>query len=303
MRNQPIVQRGLRLASSFFLWLVALGTTATLGQNPSPYSTPPLPLPFQDALADGRACPDCPSMILLQPASFVMGAMPGVGLNNERTDKNHPIPVEIPKPFAMSIQEVTRSEFAAFIAANPQQETPGPCAGLFDGAFEKRDNADWKSPVFNKPKIIQRFAFPGIRQKPIPSGSAALPDRPIVCQPKRNGSLQHARGAPVNTGGESIWQPVKPTASATNAENASPIRPPPKRWSPILLAFSTWRAMSGSGRKIVMSPISTQKSPAISQPQQPGRKIAKESSGAAPGATTPGFCGPVSVKAGSRASG
>ena len=150
MRNQPIVQRGLRLASSFFLWLVALGTTATLGQNPSPYSTPPLPLPFQDALADGRACPDCPSMILLQPASFVMGAMPGVGLNNERTDKNHPIPVEIPKPFAMSIQEVTRSEFAAFIAANPQQETPGPCAGLFDGVFEKRDNADWKSPGFQQ---------------------------------------------------------------------------------------------------------------------------------------------------------
>jgi len=121
---------------------------AAMAQNPQAFSAPTAPLLFQDPLADGSACPFCPKLALLSPGSFAMGAMPGVGHNNERTSKNTPIPVEIKSPFAISIYEITRKEFAAFIEANPDQDTATPCAGMFDGAFEKRALANWRSPGF-----------------------------------------------------------------------------------------------------------------------------------------------------------
>ncbi len=119
-------------------------------QDTKSFSAPTSPLIFKDPLANGGACPHCPQMAMLPPGLFVMGAMPGVGNNNERTSRNRPIPVEIKTPFAISVHEVTRSEFAAFIEARPQHDAKPGCAGLFDGIFEKRTNASWRQPGFTQ---------------------------------------------------------------------------------------------------------------------------------------------------------
>ena len=136
--------------SCYLLFLAGfLASHAAKAQNANLFSAPTTPLLFQDALTDGTACPYCPKLVMLSPGSFVMGAMPGIGHNNERTSKNMPLAVEIENPFAMSIYEVTRREFAAFVEANPKHNQQEGCAGLFGGAFENREQANWKTPGFS----------------------------------------------------------------------------------------------------------------------------------------------------------
>ncbi|MBI3013561.1 MAG: SUMF1/EgtB/PvdO family nonheme iron enzyme [Candidatus Tectomicrobia bacterium] len=92
-----------------------------------------------------RDCAECPEMVTIPPGRFNMGA--GDGYENEKPVHK----VTIGQPFAVGKFEVTRGEYAAFVAATGHS-TAGDCdtytRGRSGGRYEMNDAASWRDPGF-----------------------------------------------------------------------------------------------------------------------------------------------------------
>ncbi|MDV7339527.1 formylglycine-generating enzyme family protein [Terasakiella sp. A23] len=116
---------------------------------------------FQDVMQDGQACQNCPVMVRIKPGHFYMGAIPNVGHDDERAKNGGAFLVPILKSFSVSVGEITRQQFAAFLEDQPDYKLAEACAGLFEGHFLKRKTANWHNPGFdqmaNHPVVCVRW--------------------------------------------------------------------------------------------------------------------------------------------------
>jgi formylglycine-generating enzyme required for sulfatase activity len=95
-----------------------------------------------------RDCDGCPEMIVVPAGTFVMGTpgatMPGSAAAAERDA----IVVDVTRPFAIGRHEVTRAQYARFVADSAYEPQPG--CRVWDPALE-RFNEDprrgWQSPA------------------------------------------------------------------------------------------------------------------------------------------------------------
>lgn len=118
-------------------WLVAF-VLCTAAQA----QTPPAGTTF-------RECGDCPEMVVLPPASFVMGS-PANEVGHDE-DEGPQRMVTIAGPFAAGRHEVTRGQFAAFVAASGYQSQGGNCWywNTDEGKYKNDDTSrSWRNPGF-----------------------------------------------------------------------------------------------------------------------------------------------------------
>lgn len=101
-----------------------------------------------------RDCPQCPEMVHIPPGSFVMGSSPEVeqadGVPADHIGTNAPRHrVTITSGFYLGRYEVTRGEFAAFVAATGRQ-MPMSCWGPLADGDTKHEFKDrnWAQPGF-----------------------------------------------------------------------------------------------------------------------------------------------------------
>jgi len=86
-----------------------------------------------------RDCPDCPEMVVIPPGSFRMG------LNGSSSNNVHS--VQINKAFAIAKTEITRGQFATFIAESGYSADSG-CFTFEDVRPERRPNRNWRNPGY-----------------------------------------------------------------------------------------------------------------------------------------------------------
>ncbi len=102
-----------------------------------------------------RDCPQCPEMVSLPVGSFVMGAAPGEE-DRERVperSRNLAAPlrsVRISQPVSFGRYEVTRAQYAAFVAATARPI--GASCALYDanGKWADRPGVSWRNPGFEQ---------------------------------------------------------------------------------------------------------------------------------------------------------
>jgi formylglycine-generating enzyme required for sulfatase activity len=102
----------------------------------------------QQPLAAGtifRDCPDCPDMAVIPAGRFVMGA-PQDDVDR-RPDEGPVHKVAIAAPFALMTTEVTRDQFAAFVAATGHEMADWECY-LADKEWKGDPDATWLDPGF-----------------------------------------------------------------------------------------------------------------------------------------------------------
>lgn len=106
-----------------------------------------------------RDCEGCPEMVVLPAGSFVMGTPGAAGA------EGHPVAIDIARPFALARRELTRGEFARFVAATGYEQRPGcrtwdPALGRFseDGRRGWRDPATPSTPDDSLPVSCVSFA-------------------------------------------------------------------------------------------------------------------------------------------------
>ena len=63
-----------------------------------------------------KDCRDCPEMVVVPAGKYVMGTAPGKLAEVEEAAELQPVPITIPAAFGIGRFEVTRAEYAAFIA-------------------------------------------------------------------------------------------------------------------------------------------------------------------------------------------
>jgi formylglycine-generating enzyme len=133
-------------------WLLVSGvvvlslwsTAVTRGQSNLPTA------PFRD-------CAGCPMLLVMPPGSFTMGVPAGEEEHEGLADRNRgrSVPqhqVTIARPFGLGKYEVTRAEFASFVAATGHQ-TGDKCNALtadLGGGFSFKETAGytWRNPGF-----------------------------------------------------------------------------------------------------------------------------------------------------------
>jgi formylglycine-generating enzyme required for sulfatase activity len=122
-------------------------TTAT----PAPGQT------FTDTLADGSLCPFCPEMVMIPAGSFTMGSsaterkwsVEEGGTEDEVKDEQPAHTVRLAAGFALGRTEITRRQFARFVAATGR-DMSGGCYS-WTGSEWKLDAAkNWRSPGFDQ---------------------------------------------------------------------------------------------------------------------------------------------------------
>lgn len=112
-----------------------------------------------DAPLDSNAtgfqdCADCPAMIRVPAGSVMIGAGPDAF--DRKANERQRVPATIAAPFAMAETEVTRAQFAAFIAATkysmPRGELdgkPGPIGcNYWNGVYGYVAVLSWQNPGF-----------------------------------------------------------------------------------------------------------------------------------------------------------
>jgi formylglycine-generating enzyme required for sulfatase activity len=109
--------------------LVALATPATAGEVTS---------------SAFRDCPQCPLMVTVPAGSFEMGSTDAKEGNGDEVPRYR---VTFRRPFAIGANEVTRGEFARFVAATGFVAAGG-CNTLVDGDWKSIPERDWASPGF-----------------------------------------------------------------------------------------------------------------------------------------------------------
>ena len=100
-----------------------------------------------------RDCPDCPEMVMLAPGRFVMGAAPGEEERENVMDyfRGHSVPqhsVTIKDRFAIAKFDVTRDEYAQFVAETNRPD-PDSCYGPDESGGESdKKGVNWHSPGY-----------------------------------------------------------------------------------------------------------------------------------------------------------
>ncbi len=105
----------------------------------------PAEAPVQASVAPGTVlhdCPSCPAMVALPTGRFKQGANEGENLSAFDKPRHW---VAISHPVAMSMNPVTRDEYAAFVAATGR-DVPG--CDIYDGVWKHDPNGSWKNPGF-----------------------------------------------------------------------------------------------------------------------------------------------------------
>ena len=92
-----------------------------------------------------RDCPACPEMVVVPAGEFLMGSD---RRDDESFDFERPRHRVALGGFALGVHEVTRDEYAAFVAATGRGS--GDRCWAFDGddGFEWREDASWRSPRY-----------------------------------------------------------------------------------------------------------------------------------------------------------
>lgn len=119
--------------------VLVLGISLAPGNLVGHAATPPAPF---------RDCSDCPEMVPVPAARFVMGSP--VSEPGRFDDEGPQRDVTIAAPFAVSATPITRSDYVAFLAATQRAEAPG-CAAMNDAGEWVRDPAlDYQYPGFEQ---------------------------------------------------------------------------------------------------------------------------------------------------------
>ena len=92
-----------------------------------------------------RDCADCPEMVVLPAGSFTMGSPSDEEGREDYEGPQHG--VTIAKPFAVGKYEVTRAEFARFVAETGHA-TGGSCSTYEGGKWNNRSGRGWRDPGF-----------------------------------------------------------------------------------------------------------------------------------------------------------
>jgi formylglycine-generating enzyme required for sulfatase activity len=127
----------LRYAITLFAGSLALAGTA-LGLEPGET--------FRD-------CADCPEMVAIRAGSFTMGSTAAVtkreGIPDKRAARERPRHrVEFARPFAIGKYEVTRGEYAAFVAA--ADHAGAGCKYWTGDKFEIDKARSWRNPGYKQ---------------------------------------------------------------------------------------------------------------------------------------------------------
>ena len=119
-------------------------TVTAAAPAPPPPESQPQPQPPPPALPTGpfRDCSECPEMTVVPAGTFVMGSPSGEAGRAPSEGPQHR--VKISHPFALGTHEVTRDQFAAFVAATHQVVTG--CEAR--GGIKAKDAKSWHDPGF-----------------------------------------------------------------------------------------------------------------------------------------------------------
>ncbi len=124
----------------------ALATTRLAGLRPAAGADPPASRPTAAdpaAVETFRDCPSCPEMVVIPAGTFRMGCQAGRDACPDDELPAHEVEVG---SFALSKHEVTRGQFAAFVAATGY-DTPGGCVGWGSGSWRDQDGQNDDHPV------------------------------------------------------------------------------------------------------------------------------------------------------------
>jgi formylglycine-generating enzyme required for sulfatase activity len=94
-----------------------------------------------------KDCADCPEMVVVPAGFFLMGSP--AREEGRTTDEGPQHKVSIPRPLAIGRTEVTRAQFARFVADTGHKSDGGCYAwGATKQEFAKRADANWNNPGF-----------------------------------------------------------------------------------------------------------------------------------------------------------
>jgi formylglycine-generating enzyme required for sulfatase activity len=129
-------------AATWAILAIATCSNVCLAADGLP-TTPPAPgTRFRD-------CPDCPEMIVIPTGSFTMGSPSFEKGRNDNGDNEGPQHlVEIQRPFAIGIYDITRGEYMAFIRETGRARTE-ECVS-FEDDLENRNPRSSSNPGFRQ---------------------------------------------------------------------------------------------------------------------------------------------------------
>ena len=100
------------------------------------------------ASADIQDCPDCPALVVIPAQTVRIGVSDDVP--DRRATERAATMATIARPFAMAKTEVTRAQYAAFVAAARYTPPVGtqPGCNYFNGIYGYVADHDWRNPGF-----------------------------------------------------------------------------------------------------------------------------------------------------------
>jgi formylglycine-generating enzyme required for sulfatase activity len=102
---------------------------------------------FRDRTKDGKACAECPEMVVVPSGSFTMGSPPGE--ESRDADEGPQRRVTIGRPFAVGRFEVTRGEFATFVRETGWS-VGDKCWTRDGGTWAERSGRSFRNPGFQQ---------------------------------------------------------------------------------------------------------------------------------------------------------
>ena len=129
----------------------AAGTSAMMALQALPpppdpdVDQPPVIFRAPDAPAEVWDAPEAPVMTVIPAGEFTMGA-PATEQYFQAWETQHRVTISY--PLAVSKYNVTRGEYAAFVAATGYDSYVGRGCNVYDSGFSGDANADWRTPGF-----------------------------------------------------------------------------------------------------------------------------------------------------------